>query len=456
MYGRACLPRRRLIAAAGLAIALAGASACGTRLPHSAFTRNDLGTGGGTAAGNRATDVGVTATQITVGVMASTTGPLGNETFSPPSYGAQAYFDSLNARGGVNGRMVKVVTCDDGATGSGNQDCVHQLIDDKHVFALAATSVLNYAGAGYVNSKGVPDVGGQPISNAYDQYAHLYAIGGNDAPRNGTVGWNGKIDNTTEIYRWLRTKLGARTAAVVYYNQASSARYARQIEHGLRAEGFTVVPEEIDFALPAFTSAALDMKARHVDAVFDAMDTTGNGALCKAIDQQGVHLVAKMTTVESWDARVRTEYAGASGCRNTLYATANERNYEDTSIPIVKQFREDMATYYPKRESRMSMWELEGWTAAQWLTDAVRSCGANVTRSCVEAFVNQGATYDGHGIRIPSGFPRWVKPPPTTRACLNVARWQDSANHGRGGWVTQVPDMMTNCYIVPVLLDPAA
>lgn len=435
---------------------LVGAGACGTRLPHSAFTRNDLGTGIGTAPNRGATDVGVSANQITVGVLASVTGPLGNETFSPPSYGAQAYFAALNARGGVNGRMIKVVTCDDGATGSGNQDCVHQLIDDKRVFALAATSALDYAGAGYVNSKGVPDVGGQPISNAYDQYAHLYAIGGSDSPRNGTVGWNGKIGNSTAVYRWLHTKLGARTAAVVYYNHASSARYARQIEHGLRAEGFAVIPVEVDFALPAFTPAALDMKSRHVDAVFDALDTTGNAALCKAIDQQGIHLIAKMTTVESWDAQVRTDYAGATGCRNTLYATANERSYEDTSIPIVKQFRDDMAKYYPNRESRISMWELEGWTAAQWLTDAVRSCGANVTRACVEAFVNKGESYDGHDMRIPNGFPRLATPPASTRTCFNVARWQDSASGERGGWVTQVPDMMTNCYTAPVVLDPAS
>src|SRR5262249_36002283 len=141
-----------------------------------------------------ASDVGVSAHQITVGVMASVNGPLGSETFSPPMYGARAYFASLNARGGVNGRTIRVVTCDDQASGSGNQRCVHSMIDDEHVFALAATSVLNYAGASYVNSEGVPDVGGEPIGTAYDQYPHLYSIAGSDEPRTGeSVGWNGKL-----------------------------------------------------------------------------------------------------------------------------------------------------------------------------------------------------------------------------------------------------------------------
>ena len=419
---------------------------CGTRLPDSAFTAS-----GPTPA--PLAQSGVTANQITVGVMASVSGPLGNETFSPPGYGARAYFAALDARGGVNGRTVKVVTCDDQSTGSGNQQCVHRLIDNDHVFALAATTVLNYAGASYVNSKGVPDVGGEPVTTAYDTYRHLYSIAGSDEPRNGTAGWNGKIPNSTEVYRWLAQKLGARTAAVVYYNQADSARYARQIEHGLRAEHFTVVPEEVDFALPDFTSAALDLKARHVDVVLDALDTSGNGALCKAIDQQDVHVTAKVTTVQGWNAQVRKDYADAPGCRNALYATAGERNYEDTSIPVVKQFRDDMVKYFPGRESKLSMWELEGWTAAQWLTDAISSCGASVTRACVETFLNRREPYDGHGMRVPVGFPRLATPPSTTRACFNVARWQDSAFGGKGGWVTEVPDMMTNCYQVPELLD---
>jgi branched-chain amino acid transport system substrate-binding protein len=330
---------------------------------------------------------------------------------------------------------------------------VHELIDNDHVFALTATTVLDYAGASYVNSKGVPDIGGEPVTTAYDQYQHLYSIAASYEPRDGTVGWDGKIGDSTEVYRWLHQKLGARTAAVVYYNQASSARYARQIEHGLRVEGFNVVPEEVDFALPDFTAAALDLKARKVDVLFDALDTSGNGALCKAIDQQGVQLTAKMTTVQGWNDRVRTDYAQSPHCRNALYATANERNYEDTSIPIVRQFRDDVAKYFPQRP--LSMWMLEGWAAAQWLTDAISGCGADVTRQCVEDFMNRATPYEGHGLIVPLVFERLATPPKTVRACFNVARWQDSTNDGRGGWVTAVPDMMTNCYEVPELLDSA-
>ena len=69
--------------------------------------------------------------------------------------------------------------------------------------------------------------------------------------------------------------------------------------------------------------------------------------------------------------------------------------------------------------------------------------------------MNRATPYEGHDLIVPLVFERLATPPKTVRACFNVARWQDSAHDGRGGWVTAVPDMMTNCYEVPELLDSA-
>jgi branched-chain amino acid transport system substrate-binding protein len=192
------------------------------------------------------------------------------------------------------------------------------------------------------------------------------------------------------------------------------------------------------------------MKAHGVQIVFDAIDTAGNGSLCTAIDQAGVDLVAKVTTSQSWDQTVPETYANAPKCRNVLYATSSSLNYADTQYPTVAAFRAAMEKYFPSRAEKLSMWELDGWASAQWLTDAIRSCGANVTRSCVESFMNRPTPYDGHGLLIPTSF-TVARPGPTSDACLNVARWQDSADGGHGGWVTQVPNMNTNCFTVPVL-----
>ncbi|XCM84189.1 ABC transporter substrate-binding protein [Kitasatospora sp. HUAS MG31] len=435
-------PLRRSAAVLALLLALAG---CGSRLPESAFT-------GGSGDSGRATDTGVTAKEIKIGVITSLTSPVGSEAFSGPRYGALALFRALDDHGGLHGRSVKVVTCDDSGSGIGNQDCVHRLIDKEQVFALVAGSVLDYAGASYVSSKAVPDVGGQPIGTAYDRWPHLYGIYGSNAPRDGrSVGWDGVLYQSTEVYRFFKERLGARSAAVVSYNQADSARYARQIEEALRAEGYRVLSQTVDLALPNFQAVAAAMRADGSELLFDSMDTRGNAALCQALDAAGVHPVAKITNVQNWSESARTAYASSPGCRNALWATSSSRNYEDTRYPVVKAFRDAMAKYYPDREPLLSAWELEGWAAARWLTDAMDSCGTELTRDCVESYLKRPQPYDAGGLILPADYIPEPRPSGPIRACLNAARWQDDAYGGRGGWVTQVPDMNTNCYDVAQL-----
>jgi branched-chain amino acid transport system substrate-binding protein len=441
-----------LVACAGLALV-----GCGSRLPSRAFESTPSSAGSqpsvptSTTASNPASDVGVSPTEIRVGLIASRTSILGPNAFSGPSYGAQAYFEGLNARGGINGRQVKLDICDDTGTGAGNIKCVRKLIDHDRVFAFAGNSAFQYAGASYVSQKDVPDIGGQPIGNEYDQYQHLYSIYGSTSPRNGTVGFGGKLYGGTEVYRYFKQNLGAKIAEVVAYNQADSLRFANLTARGLKLEGYQVVTDEVDFGVANWDAVALNMKARHVDVVFDALESSGNVALCNAMDRNGVKVKAKILTVQGWSDTVRTDYGAAPTCRNSLYATSNDLNYADVNHPVVKQFRTDMKQFFPGREKELSMWELEGWASAQWFTDAAKSCGAQLNRTCLEKYMNQSQPYDGHGLLTPRGFQVSRDPSAPTRNCLNVGRWQDSANRGKGAWVTQTPDMSTTCFDVPTI-----
>ncbi len=417
------------------------AAACGTRLDDDAFGGSGPAVSGPstTSGPNPASDVGVSPTQVTVGLIVSKTSPLGPETFAPPSYGARAFFEGLNRSGGVNGRTVKVVECDDQSSGAGNLDCVRRLINDEKVFAFAGNSIFQYAGAEAVSQAGVPDIGGQPISNAYDQYQHLYEIYGSSAPRDGTVGWDGVLYGGSEVQRWFTDHLGVGTAGVVAYNQADSLRFADLTADLLRAEGYQVVREQVDFGVPNMDAAVIDMRDKGVDVVFDAIDAAGNVTLCKSMDANGLTVKAKITSVQSWTQAVASDYVASPTCRRSLYATATDLNYADTSVDVVARFRADMDASFPERADRMSMWELEGWASAQWLTDAMESCGAVLTRTCVEAYMNRPERYDGHGLLAPRDFQPDPDPGAPGKGCLSVARWSDEADDGRGGWVSQTP-----------------
>ncbi|WP_405559436.1 ABC transporter substrate-binding protein [Streptomyces canus] len=427
------MPRRRLFRAAEAALAvllLTVGTACGSRLPESDFEHRERAT--------PAQD----DTPIRVGIITSATSPVGGSAFTGPRDGAKAYFERLNARGGVDGRRIEVRECDDGGSGVGNNTCVHRLIDEDKVVALVATTALDYAGASRVSHARVPDIGGQPIGAAYDTWPHLYGIYGSLAPRRGTPGWGGNQYGGTEVYRYFKREHGARTAAVVSYNQAASAAYARLVEQGLKAEGYKVVSEQVDFALPNFRAVAADLKEQGADLVFDAVDSHGNARLCEAMDAAGVEVTAKVTNVQNWTSTVPDDYKDAPRCRNALWATGSSRNYEDTDHAAVREFRE--AT---KSLETHSQWQLEGWAAAMWFTDAATSCAAaqGITRACVDAYMNRSRDYTADGLLVPVTFQRLAEPPKSRRTCLSVARWEDG-----GGWVSQ-GDMDHTCFDVPQL-----
>ncbi|MEU7720093.1 ABC transporter substrate-binding protein [Streptomyces tibetensis] len=421
--------RSRVAEILAAVLLLSLSAACGSRLPESDFRHDDR------------TPPPHESAPLRVGVITSATSPVGGSAFTGPRDGATAFFDRLDERGGIDGRRIEVHRCDDGGSGVGNNECVHKLVEEDEVVALVATTALDYAGASRVARARVPDIGGQPIDAAYDTYPHLYGIYGSLAPRHGTPGWDGRLYGGTEVYRYFKREHGARTAAVVSYNQSASAAYARLVERGLRAEGYKVVTEQVDFALPNFRAVAADLKEQGADLVFDAIDAHGNAQLCQAMDEAGAHVTAKVTNVQNWTSTVPDDYKDAPRCRNALWATGASRNFDDTGDPAVREFREatkDLKTH--------SQWQLEGWAAARWFTDAAKSCAATgITRVCVDSYMNRSQGYTAGGLLLPVRFARLPEPPRTSRTCLSVARWQD----GRG-WVSQ-GDMNRTCFTVPQL-----
>jgi hypothetical protein len=183
------------------------------------------------------------------------------------------------------------------------------------------------------------------------------------------------------------------------------------------------------------------LKEQGADLVFDALDTHGNAQLCKAMDEVGAKVIAKVTNVQNWTSTVPDDYKDSPRCRNALWATGSSRNYQDTGNKAVREFRD--ATKGLKTHSQ---WQLEGWAAAMWFADAAKSCAeTGITRACVDAFMNRSENYTADGLFVPVAFERRAEPPRDRRTCLSVARWRD----GRG-WVSQ-GDMNRTCFDVPQL-----
>ena len=135
-------PRLRTlaVATAGLLLSLA----CGV----------SQGTTGTTAK----SETGVTNDTISIG----TTTPLSGAAsfYAPVSKGANAYYQYINAHGGVNGRKINFTVLDDGYDAAKAVPLTHQLVEQNQVFAVVGQlgTPINTATRPYLNEQNVPDI----------------------------------------------------------------------------------------------------------------------------------------------------------------------------------------------------------------------------------------------------------------------------------------------------------
>src|ERR1700758_796831 len=143
---RRVLPRAAVVAAALASVAVAG---CGSSSSSS----------GGSGGNGGASAPGVTASSITFGSHQPLTGPAapGYSEIAPAS---QAFFDYVNAHGGVFGRKIHLTYKDDAYNPTNTVNVVHQLVLQDHVFGIfeglgtpTHTKVVSY-----LNASKVPDL----------------------------------------------------------------------------------------------------------------------------------------------------------------------------------------------------------------------------------------------------------------------------------------------------------
>jgi ABC-type branched-subunit amino acid transport system substrate-binding protein len=102
---------------------------------------------------------GVTATSVTFGTHQPLTGPAapGYSEIAPAS---KAFFDYLNAQGGINGRKINLVYKDDAYNPAQTVNVVHQLVLQEKVFGIfeGLGTPTHTKVVGFLNSSKVPDM----------------------------------------------------------------------------------------------------------------------------------------------------------------------------------------------------------------------------------------------------------------------------------------------------------
>jgi branched-chain amino acid transport system substrate-binding protein len=400
--------------------------------PTTAASAGGAAPSGGGAAPNRASDVGVTATSIKLGTIVAENGTLG-DTFAPAATGLRAWAAATNAAGGLGGRQVQLVTCDDREDRGRTLECARKLVEEDKVFALIATNTRAMGGASqYLADQGIP-VLGNPINNAFYRYPNFFSIYGGPYARDGkTVGVGGKLGWYSTNYRWLKQKFGAVSAAVFSYDIAESAQAADAFQKGLELEGFKVKRYTVSFAAPSFDAAVAEMQRDGTKVVLDSMDEGANRRLCDAMQRRNFTVGAKVSTIPLMGDSLAKNFGDS--CRPVTYVLGDSIPYSDTRNPFVARYRAAMAKY--QRGKELHQWGLEAWVMAQMLSDYVLGANGAPTRKGFMQHLQSFRLAAPAGIMTPSiDYVPHDFGGGTARDCISVAKWDDAAH----GWVSATP-----------------
>lgn len=137
---------------AGTATALVLLAACGAGSERP----GDSGGGGGGSAGST---VGVTDDSIKIGAHFPLTG-VAAPGYSEIPLGHKAYYDFVNAQGGINGRKIEYVVKDDGYNPSNTSTVTNELVLQDQIFGMVAGlgTPTHSAVVDFLNDEEVPDL----------------------------------------------------------------------------------------------------------------------------------------------------------------------------------------------------------------------------------------------------------------------------------------------------------
>jgi ABC-type branched-subunit amino acid transport system substrate-binding protein len=144
---------------AALALLLAACGSSGSSSSSASSSSSSSGGSSSSSGNGGATAPGVTATSITFGTHQPLTGPAapGYSEIAPAS---QAFFNYVNAHGGVFGRQIHLIIKDDAYNPTNTVNVVHQLVLQNNVFGIyeGLGTPTHTKVVGFLNASRIPDL----------------------------------------------------------------------------------------------------------------------------------------------------------------------------------------------------------------------------------------------------------------------------------------------------------
>ena len=349
-------------------------------LVPAACGRDDEGGGGGGGGGGSA-DPGITDKKVTLGGSYPFSGPA--SAYGTIAKGAEAYFDFINAKGGVGGRTIEFKTIDDAYEPPRALQNVKRLIQQDKVFALFNTlgTPNNLAIWDYVNQQKVP---------------HLFvATGASDwgadiEKHPYTIGWQPNYVTEAKVYaEYLQKEKPNAKVAVLYQNDGFGKDLLGGFEEAIKGSSVKVADKESYNVTDPTVSAQVGRLERSGADTFLNITTPKFSAQAIATitksDWRPLHI---LNNVGASKTLVLTPVGlqNAKGIVSTGYfKDPEDAQWADDAA--VKEYHASIKKYSPRTNSN-DAFAMYGWTVAQTMAKALEGMKEPTRESLMESVRN--------------------------------------------------------------------
>jgi len=331
---------------------------------------------------------GVSAHQITLGLITSQTGAAAAN-FNGAVQGAQARIDLQNAHGGVDGRTIKLVVGDDQTSFTAAQTAVNDLIQVQNVFGLIFISDLVATAYRIAQQDGVPVVGFPTDGPEWFEKPNTNMVStfGNESST--------PIANTQAAV--LAKKEGATNMAVLAIgNEPPSDQAGQLFVKGAQAIGLKVGYQ--DFSIPLgsvnVTEIVLAMKQAGVDGFDSLMLDTTNFAIMEGAKQAGLTLKAPIQAV-GYDQALLDNPSALQAAQGGIFSVGQVPIEDKTPATLAEQ------AAFKKYEHFTGVPNLnwtEGWISADLWIRGLQAAGHTPTRASFLKAVRSIKGYTAGGL----------------------------------------------------------
>lgn len=325
---------------------------------------------------------------LVIAHVAPLTGPVAIEA-REYNLGIRLALAAANAAGGVHGQKLSLRTEDDEYTPDKTVALLNQVGNSEALATLlpiGSPSMTRVLKDKVLESNKLPMVGvipgAEPLRTPGSAY--LYHVRAGD------------LDQYRKLVEHALT-IGLQRIAVAYADIPFGKAGLAAIEGILRDKQRLLVSQvaipidgSTDFAAPLS-----ELAKTTPDITIVITPAKRAGEFVKAYRQRG--LVGVLATPSYGNAPTICQIAGEDKARGVVMAQVFP-NIRNTSIPIVRQYQEDLKTYGEK-DQKASLFQFEAYVTTKILLEGIKRAGSGVTREKLVAALDGMNKYD------PGGFP---------------------------------------------------